>query len=299
MRSRALGLVAPAGYLPDPGMVDRTARFFSGRGWRVASGDTVFARHQRFAGTDPERVADLQAFATDKSLDVVMSARGGYGLSRLLDLIDFEVIAKAAPILVGYSDFTAFNLAYLARAGGISFQGPSAADFAAETPDAFTLQQFFGVLENDAHGFEFDAEGADCSVRGTLWGGNLALVCALVGTPYLPRVRGGILFLEDVNEPAYRIERMLYQLRHASILQRQRAVVFGRFDPVPAFSNDNGFDLSTVVAQLRDDLEVPVIAGLPFGHVPRKATLPVGAQASLAVHDGRATLAFNGYPRLR
>lgn len=298
-RQRTLGLVAPAGYLPDPGTVDRTARFFSARGWRVVAGDTVFARHQRFAGTDAERCADLQRFATDRSLDVVMSARGGYGLSRLLEHLDFAAIAKARPILVGYSDFTAFNLAYLARAGGISFQGPSASDFAGESPDPFTVEQFFAVLENADHAFDFDAEGPECGVRGLLWGGNLALVCALVGTPFLPRIRGGILFLEDVNEPAYRIERMLYQLRHAGVLQRQRALVFGRFDPVPTFPNDNGFGLHTVIEALRTELPIPVVAGLPFGHVPAKATLPVGAPATLAVRGGRATLAFSGYPRLR
>jgi muramoyltetrapeptide carboxypeptidase len=299
VRRRALGLIAPAGYVPDPATADRTARYFSARGWRVVSGDSVFARHQRFAGTDELRLADLHAFAADRSVDVVMSARGGYGLSRLLDAIDYAAIAKAAPILVGYSDFTAFNLAYLARAGGVSFQGPSASDFAADVPDPYTIDNFFAVLDHDAHAIEFDAGGPDCSVRGRLWGGNLALVCALVGTPFLPRVRGGILFLEDVNEPAYRIERMFYQLRHAGILQRQRALVLGRFDPMPAFPNDNGFDLAVIVDRLRVELGLPVVTGLPFGHVPSKATLPVGARAALTVRGGRATLSFNGYPRLR
>jgi len=126
-RPPTLGLVAPSGALPD-GMADRAAKFFAARGWRVQAGESCFARDTRFAGPDELRLHDLQRFATDRSIDVVLSARGGYGLSRLLDAIDFESIRRADRIIVGISDFTAFSLAYLARADGISFQGPSPAN---------------------------------------------------------------------------------------------------------------------------------------------------------------------------
>jgi len=297
-RAPTLGLVAPSGALPD-GLIDRAAHFFARRGWQVQAGESCFARATRFAGPDELRLRDLQRFATDRRIDVVLSARGGYGLSRLIDQIDFEAIRKAGRIIVGISDFTAFNLAYLARAGGISFQGPSAGDFAAAEPDPFTVEQFVATLTSDEHRVEFAGDGPDCDVKGTLWGGNLALVTALVGTPYLPRVRGGILFLEDVNEPAYRIERMLYQLLHAGVLARCRAVVLGDFLPVPAQATDNGFDLASAIAQLRGRVDIPVLAGLPFGHVPRKATLPVGASARLRARSGRIELSFSGHPTLR
>jgi muramoyltetrapeptide carboxypeptidase len=299
-RSRAptLGLVAPAGALPN-GLADRAAHFFAGRGWQVQAGESCFARETRFAGPDELRLHDLQHFATDRHIDVVLSARGGYGMSRLLERLDFEAIRKAGRIIVGLSDFTAFNLAYLARAGGISFQGPSASDFAAAEPDAFTVEQFFATLTRSEHGIEFAGDGPDCTVQGTLWGGNLALVAALVGTPYLPRTRGGILFLEDVNEPAYRVERMLYQLLHAGVLGRCRAIVFGDFSPVPVQATDNGFDLAGVIARLRGRVDIPVLTGLPFGHVPRKLTLPVGASARLRARADRIELAFSGHPSLR
>jgi muramoyltetrapeptide carboxypeptidase len=293
-----LGLVAPSGCLPDPAIVDRVAALFAARGWHIASGESVFAREQRFAGPDELRAEDLQVFATDPGIDVVLSARGGYGMVRLLDQLDFAAIRARRPIVVGYSDFTAFHLAYLAR-GGVSFAGPGASDFAAGVPDEFTIEQFFAVLSSRSHELVFDAEGSRrLTVSGRLWGGNLAMVAAMAGTRWMPRVNGGILFLEDVNESAYRIERMLYQLYHAGILQRQRAILLGSFDPVPAMPNDDGYGLTTVIAHFREKIDVPIVAGLPFGHVPRKTTLPVGARATLDLRGDVARLAFTGYPTL-
>jgi len=299
MRTPAIGLVAPSGCLPHRRIADRAARFFAKRGWRVQAGESVFAREQRFAGNDNLRASDLQRFATDRSLDVVLAVRGGYGLSRILDRLDYAAIARAGRILVGYSDFTAFNLALLAKAGAISFQGPAASDFAARPVNAFTIEQFFATIENRQHALSFETPARDLAVKGKLWGGNLAMVCALLGTPYVPSVRGGILFLEDVNEPAYRIERMLLQLLHAGVLARQRAVLLGAFEPIPPLPNDNGFDLSAAIDRMRAAVATPIIEGLPIGHVARKATLPVGAPARFVVRGGVAELSFSGHPILK
>jgi muramoyltetrapeptide carboxypeptidase len=289
-----VGIVAPSGYLPDPAAIDRAAQLFSARGWQVQAGDTCFERHERFAGDDDLRAAELQRFCTDRALDLVLAARGGYGLTRILDRLDFAAIRAADRLVCGYSDFTAFNLAYLARAGGISLHGPSATDFGAEHPNAFTVDAFFATIEQLRRGqsveSRFDADGPAGAVRGVLWGGNLALICGLLGTPYFPRVRGGLLFIEDVNEPAYKIERMLVQLEQAGVLGRQKAILLGHFDPITPMPNDNGFSLDSVIARLRARLDCPVITGLPFGHVARKLTLPVGAQITLRVADGGATL---------
>ncbi|GAB4468971.1 MAG: muramoyltetrapeptide carboxypeptidase [Burkholderiaceae bacterium] len=296
-RSRAVGFVAASGYLPDPKAIDRAAGVFAARGWRVQAGETCFERHQRFAGTDELRAAELQRFCTDRSLDLVLSARGGYGLTRILERLDFDAIRKAGRTICGFSDFTAFNLAYLARAGGVSLHGPSMTDFGAEELDAWTLDNFFTALDASEYETQFDADGPDCELAGTLWGGNLALVCALLGTPYFPRVRGGILFLEDVNEPAYKIERMLLQLAQAGVLQQQRALLLGHFDRVTPMPNDNGFSFEDVIAGLRARLAVPVLTGLPFGHVPRKLTLPVGARVRVRVRAGAAALGWNSSRR--
>jgi muramoyltetrapeptide carboxypeptidase len=292
-RSRTIGFVAPSAYMTDPATVDRAAQFFASRGWRVQAGDTCFARHERFAGPDDLRASELQRFCTDPTIDVVVAARGGYGLSRILDRLDFDAIRRANRTIVGYSDFTAFNLASLALAGGVSFQGPSAGDFGSVSPDPFTVENFFGAIDGTEHALEFDADGPACEVRGTLWGGNLALLTAFVGTKYMPKVRGGILFIEDVNEPAYRIERMLYQLLHAGVLEKQRAIVVGDFDPVTPMPNDNGFGVASALTQLRGVVEAPIVSGLPFGHIVSKATLPVGGAATLLVRGNRAKLAFS------
>lgn len=296
--ARRIGIVAPSGYLPEPKIIDRAAAFFGTRGWQVEAGESVFAREERFAGPDDLRLADLQRFATDPTLDAVLVARGGYGITRILKRLNFAAIKARASVIVGYSDFTAFHLAYLAS-GGVSFAGPSAGDFGARPPDAYTVEHFFGVLENPRYAVSFDAEGPACAVAGPLWGGNLALVCSLLGTPFLPPVRGGILFLEDVNEPAYRIERMLVQLSLAGVLERQRAILLGAFEPVPSMPNDNGYGLVSAMKFLRKLVTAPVVTGLPFGHVARKLTLPVGGRAALTVRRRRAQLALSRYPTVR
>ncbi|HVG04286.1 MAG TPA: LD-carboxypeptidase [Burkholderiaceae bacterium] len=298
MSSKTVGIVAPSGFVPDPATIDRAAAFFTARGWRVEAGDSVFTREQRFAGDDDLRLADLQRFASDVGIALVVSARGGYGLSRLLDRIDFAAIKARAPVMVGYSDFTAFNLAYLAR-GGVSFAGPCAIEFGAPEPSAFTIEHFFGVLGSKRYTIELGLQGPRANTSGKLWGGNLAMLMALVGTPYFPRIRGGILFIEDVNEPAYKLERMFYQLAHAGVLQRQAAIVLGDFSPITPMPNDNGFNLDAVIARLREISGVPVYTGLPFGHSLRKLTLPVGGHARLAVNrSGSATLELSRYPNL-
>jgi muramoyltetrapeptide carboxypeptidase len=296
--TRRLGLVAPSGYLPDAAVADRCARWFAARGWQVQAGETIFARELRFAGSDELRAAELQAFASDPRLDVVMMGRGGYGLTRLLDRLDFAAIRAAERVLVGYSDFTAFSLAYLARAGGVSFQGPDVNDFGRATPEADTVEQFFATLAQPRHALEFACEPVELGARGRLWGGNLAMVCALLATPYFPRVRGGILFLEDVNEPAYKVERMLLQLHQAGVLDRQAAVLLGAFEPMAVMPTDNGYGLTEALARVRAATRTPILTGLPFGHVACKATLPVGARARLAVAAGRARLEFWDYPWL-
>jgi muramoyltetrapeptide carboxypeptidase len=255
-------------------------------------------------------LAELQRFATDRSLDVAIAARGGYGLTRILGEFDYQAIAAAGVPLVGYSDFTAFNLALLAQAGGISFQGPAASDFFLDeaAPDArrdlanarFNQEHFFAAISSAEHTTQFagDAQAArhdGLDLRGRLWGGNLAMVCSLLGTPYFPQVRGGILFLEDVNEPAYRIERLLLQLLQAGVLARQKAIVLGEFCAVPVLPTDNGYDLAAVWEALRSRCPVPIIGGLPLGHGSRRATL---GRRSGGAHHGLPGAAGHCGPRL-
>ncbi|MFO1324769.1 MAG: LD-carboxypeptidase [Burkholderiales bacterium] len=295
---RGVGLYAPSGFALDPAAVDRAVARLEGIGLRVTVDPTCRMRWQRFAAPDDERLAAVSRMAADPGVDVAIALRGGYGWTRLLPRLDFAAIAAAGKRWLGYSDFTAFQLAALARAGMTTFAGPVVSgDFGASQPSAFTLDHCFGVLDGDTYAVECALEGPDLVCAGTLWGGNLAMVAHLVGTPYFPDVDGGILFLEDVGETPYRIERMLYQLHHAGILARQRAIVLGQFTEYALSDNDGGYDLDGAVAQLRAVSPTPIFTGLPFGHVPAKLTLPVGGRCELAVRGGAAVLALSDYDR--
>jgi muramoyltetrapeptide carboxypeptidase len=226
---------------------------------------------------------------------VAFATRGGYGLTRLLDRIDWKLIAKSVEKgthWVGQSDITALQLGLLAHAKGVTWQGPLACDdFGGEAVDEITEAVFLEAMscELEALGFR-TTEGFDgLQVKGTIWGGNLCMVNSLLGTPHWPKIKGGILFLEDVNEHPYRIERALLQLHQAGVLDAQKAIVLGEFTNYRKFPLDRGFTLKTVIAHLRSLTKTPILTGLPFGHVPTKVTLPVGAKAQLVV-DGRDVL---------
>ncbi len=293
-----LQLIAPSSNPQDRNAIARGVDYFIRQGWRVSGQACALRQMQRFAGTDEERLNELNALARfanpseevqAKRPDLVMALRGGYGLSRLLDRIDFEGIAEAKLCLMGHSDFTAFNLAYYTRTGMPSYNGPMLSfDFGSESLSSFMTEHFWNVIQNGedkiivkrAQPYEFDTQGI-------LWGGNLTMVNQMVGTPYLPKIEGGILFLEDINEHPYRIERNLYQLRDAGILEKQVAVLMGQFNGYQLYDSDNGYNFDEMIAHMRERCQVPILTGLPFGHVRDKVTLPVGQNAQLSAHGSK------------
>jgi muramoyltetrapeptide carboxypeptidase len=242
----------------------------------------------------------LHAAANDPDMQIVLALRGGYGMSRLLHAVDFNMLAASGKLFVGHSDFTAFQCALLAQTGVISFSGPMVCDdFSREPLSEYTLRRFWQCVCEPDCTVEFEADGnPSVELSGVLWGGNLTMLAHLVGTPYFPNVDGGILFVEDVNEQPFRVERMLLQLFHSGALARQKAVVLGDFSNYRVTDYDNGYDFGAMLSYLRKQLDIPLLTGLPFGHIRDKVTLPVGCQAQL-VADGRTTrLAMSGYPNL-
>jgi len=296
-RTYGIGLYAPAGFATEPAAISRAVARLEAAGHRVIVDPTATRRWQRFSAPDDERLAAVVRMAEDPRVELAIAVRGGYGWSRILERLDFAAIAAAKKRWLGHSDFTAFQLAALALARMVTFAGPLAAyDFGAEKPSEFTLDHCWGLLGSREYAVECPLVGpGSFTAEGTLWGGNLAMIAHLVGTPYMPRIDGGILFLEDVSEHPYRIERMLYQLHHSGILGRQRALLLGSFNGFELGANDNGYDLGTMIEHARAAFGVPIFCGLPFGHCPDKLTLPVGAHCSLAVNGGQARLAFWGY----
>ena len=209
-------LISPSGAVNDPARARGAAAVLNALGHPTRFDPAALRRSQRFAGGDEGRAAAF-ARAAQQDFPVVMITRGGYGLTRLLPMLDFRQLARADKHWVGLSDFTAFHLAMLARAGARTWAGPALLDdFAVEAPeqvDEVTLGCFQEAMSGELEMLGFRASSpVAVDARGTLWGGNLSVLCALLGTPYFPKVKNGILFIEDVNEHPYRVERMLLQL---------------------------------------------------------------------------------------
>lgn len=287
-------LFSPSGQILEPKRLELASQRLNQLGFAVDIDPDALAVHERFAGTDAQRLAAVQR-ALQQPQPIVMATRGGYGLSRILGQIDWRAVADSGKRFVGISDFTAFNLALLAQTGAISYTGPTAiADFGGDETDELTTELFGELMRGELELFSFESEDSDAvDGHGVLWGGNLALVCSLLGTPYFPNIDGGILFLEDVGEAPYRVERMLTQLWHAGVLNRQMAVVLGRFTAYKTGASDNGFDMDSVVRWLRETVKVPVVTGLPYGHVDVKVSLPIGKEVGLATEDGMAYLVLD------
>ncbi|AZY97929.1 muramoyltetrapeptide carboxypeptidase [Salmonella enterica] len=298
-------LIAPSGYCINQQAALRGVQRLTDAGHQVENDEVIRRRYQRFAGTDAERLADVNSLASLTSPDtIVMPVRGGYGASRLLDRIDWQALASRQqrdPLLIcGHSDFTAIQAGLLAQANVTTFSGPMlAANFGAETLNTFTEQHFWLALRKAQFTVEWQGDGPQCDVQGTLWGGNLAMLISLIGTPWMPTIDKGILVLEDVNEHPFRVERMLLQLEYAGILNRQSAIVLGSFSGAAPNEYDAGYSLESVYAFLRSRLSVPLITGLDFGHEQRTVTLPIGANATLKNTRQGTQLTLSGHPTLQ
>lgn len=298
-------LIAPSGYCINQQAALRGVQRLTDAGHQVENDEVIRRRYQRFAGTDAERLADVNSLASLTSPDtIVMPVRGGYGASRLLDRIDWQALASRQqrdPLLIcGHSDFTAIQAGLLAQANVITFSGPMlAANFGAETLNTFTEQHFWLALRKAQFTVEWQGDGPQCDVQGTLWGGNLAMLISLIDTPWMPTIDKGILVLEDVNEHPFRVERMLLQLEYAGILNRQSAIVLGSYSGAAPNEYDAGYSLESVYAFLRSRLSVPLITGLDFGHEQRTVTLPIGANATLKNTRQGTQLTLSGHPTLQ
>ncbi|GGZ05217.1 muramoyltetrapeptide carboxypeptidase [Pseudoduganella plicata] len=295
-----IAIAAPGGYALDDALLARGIERLQQQGCIVHNYYDSAHKHLRFGGTDAGRLAQLNAAAADPDVQVVVALRGQYGLSRILPHIDFRAMADSGKLFVGYSDFTAFNCALLQATGRKSFAGPMVCDdFIRDEPVDYTLCQFWDCLRGPTHRVRGEACGNPrVDIEGTLWGGNLAMLTHLAGTPYFPRIEGGIVFLEDINEHPYRVERMVLQLLYSGALAGQRALVLGDFSGYRLAPADNGYDFDTMLAYLRETLPLPVLTGLPFGHVRHRCTLPFGGRAHLVSDESGFDLTVSDYPTL-
>ncbi len=257
-------------------------------------------KFQRFADSDDGRLEQLVSAVNNPEVQIIMALRGGYGLSRLLPRIDFSLLAASKKLFVGHSDFTALQIGLLAQTAAVSFAGPMLCDdFSRADVSDFTHQHFWQCLHNQSITIQASCkDNPIVDVQGTLWGGNLSMLVSLIGTPWMPAIEGGVLFIEDVNEHPYRVERMLLQLAHAGILQKQKAVLLGDFSAYKLSDYDNGYNFDAMLNFMRQHVDVPLLQGLQFGHTLDKLTLPVGAKANLHSDAQGFTLTVTDYPLL-
>lgn len=310
-------------YSPSSAIQDKTAfkrglKRLEVLGYEVEVDECALARHQRFSGNDETRLLAIHRAACSGA-DIAMIARGGYGLTRILAGIDYKGVAKAiekGTQFVGFSDFTAFQMALMAKTGALTWAGPALCDDFGAKPEVDDIMEacFNDLLTGQGEGAGWKLpktslnktainistvsdnpihemyEINDCM----LWGGNLTMLCSLIGTPFFPVIQNGILFIEDVGEHPYRVERMLAQLLQAGVLMRQKAIIFGQFSNYKLANHDKGYNLASVVTWLRTQVTAKVLTGLPFGHVATKIVLPVGSPVTLAV-DGREAFLLWGH----
>jgi len=288
-------IYSPSSAVRDKASFKRGIKRLQAQGHQVEVDPDALSSHMRFAGDDETRLNAIVR-AAGSGANIAMISRGGYGLTRLLTQLPYKAIAKSidnGTQYVGLSDFTAFQLAVYAKTQRITWQGPELGkDFGPEHEPDDIMQACFDDLcleQGEGTGWRMPVDAIQKTVKvnnAVLWGGNLAVLTSLLGTPYFPLIKKGVLFLEDVGEHPYKIERMLTQLFNAGVLQNQKAIVFGQFTSYKLISHDKGFKLKTVIDRLQNQLKIPVLTGLPFGHVPTKVLLPIGAKVDLAT-EGR------------
>jgi muramoyltetrapeptide carboxypeptidase len=275
-----VALVAPSGIIPDPANIDRACENARSFGWEPVVGENASRLHGYLAGTDAERVADLNRALRDDAIDAIWCIRGGYGAMRLLRDIDYDALESNPRPLIGFSDITAIHSAIHRECGIVSFHGPTArGDLSDFSRDSLT-RALVGQL--DSCGV---APGARAlrpgSARGRLAGGNLALVASLIGTPWSVDFDGAILVLEDIDEAVYRVDRMMRQLLLAGALSGCVAIVGGDFRPPEGERAAGNRAIDEVLAEVAEEVGIPCLAGAPFGHIHDQWTLPLGAMAEL------------------
>ncbi|WP_207212419.1 S66 peptidase family protein [Sphingobium cupriresistens] len=297
-----VGLIEPAGFSDDAFDLDLVKETIVAMGLKPKAAPHLAGRYGYLAGTDADRAADVNAMFADPQVRAVFAVRGGWGCARILPRLDFATIRKNPKLLVGFSDITALHLAFAAKAGFTTIHGPNAASsWGAFSWDAFRAVAFDAATPTFTTPVGQEDRLAQRSgrirtfrpgvARGRLLGGNLTVLAALMGTAYLPDFTGAILFIEDIGEQPYRIDRMLTQLSLAGVLGKLAGVAFGQCtDCGPGGTSYGGFTLSEVLQQHLEPLAIPAFQGGQFGHVANQYSLPLGVEAEMDASAGTIRL---------
>lgn len=280
------------------GEISPTINLLKSLGFKVVVGNTIKLNSKEYrylASSDEDRAKEFMQFVEDNSVDAIICGRGGYGVMRILNLIDFNKIQANPKIIVGFSDITALINSIYNLTGIVSYHGPVATN----SFDSFTLDYFKRALFSTNKFEPINIKQEDLVVinpgnaQGKLVGGNLKMLVSTLGTPYEIDSKDSILFIEEVSEHAYQIDRMLTQLILSSKLQKAKAIVFGQFKDLnkrTSFFPTKSFTIKEVIEQITKPLNIPIVIGMPFGHIQKKITLPIGIQANLNTANKTLTI---------
>ncbi|MDL2318767.1 LD-carboxypeptidase [Eubacteriales bacterium OttesenSCG-928-A19] len=292
---QTVGLIAASSAMPEPARLTRAIAALESMGYNVKVSEGCYARHGYLAGPDGLRAAELNRMFADDTVDGIVCARGGYGATRILGRIDYDILRANPKVFSGYSDVTALHGAIQRHAGFVTFHGlMGVSDLGDETPDAYSVEWFLRMLRDTAPAGPLeDPEGTPPRraivpgrAEGRLIGGNLSLVASCMGTPYAWDFDGAILFLEDVNERSYAVDRMLTQLKNAGVFDRVAGVLLGTFNGRDPKEDSRDFTTEEVFESTLGDLRVPVLSGIQCGHIPVKLTLPLGIRYRMDADAG-------------
>lgn len=287
LRGDLIGVISPSSSPDDLTKIDTGVQYLEKLGYKVAVGKNVGQVKGFLAGDDSARVDDLHSMFANREVKAVFTVRGGYGATRLLDKLDYNLIKKNPKIFAGYSDINALQLAMFKNCSLITFAGPMVAvDFAGEV-NPFTEENFWRMITSDKkigklhnpHDEKF-YQLAKGKAEGRILGGNLTVISAMIGTGYLPDFSNSLLLLEDINEPPYKVDRMLNQLRISKIAKKVKGIILGRF--VNCYETDqmkNSLTLNEVIEEYFHSLKVPVIYNFKHGHIKENLTIPLGLKA--------------------
>lgn len=281
-----IALTAPAGIVYGDDEFERMRDILESFGLRVKFGEFVRKRFGYFSGNDHQRALDLNRFFADPSVDAIMAVRGGWGCARIIPYLDFDLIARNPKIYCGFSDNTTLHLAFLQKCGMVSYHGPNGnSDWTDLTKNSFRDVLIEGktpVFKSNSH-VETITKG---EAEGPLIGGNLTILTTALGTPYQPDLDGAILFVEDVGEPVYKVDRMLTHLKRSGVLDNIRGFIFGRCTRCENGSGDNQFTMMEIFHHHIKPLNIPAVYGVDIGHEEDNFTIPVGIRARLNADDG-------------
>ncbi len=296
-KGSVVAITAPASPT-SPGEIAATVSLLRSNGFKVVVGDTITKHTTNFrylSGSDEERANEFMDFIQRKDVDCILCARGGYGVMRILNLIDFDIIKQNPKIIIGFSDITALLNSIFNLTGLVAFHGP----VAATTFDKFTFDNFKKVLFMEQQFTPIEVIEPNTNIitagsgSGKIVGGNLKMLVSTLGTPYEVDTTDSVLFIEEVSEHAYQIDRMLTQLLLSNKLQKANAIVFGQFKELnkrSSFFPTKSYTIKEVLDQLITPLKIPSIVGMPFGHIQRKMTLPIGINAILDTKLSKLTI---------